>query len=296
MDKLINKPFEVIINYEWRESLQYRRHGDDNQYSEYESYFYTIFENEKEVELKKHFERINTQDPFETTGIDYFLQFIPADINRIASNSGMTKSPSVKEQKKVTYLTKRLNEKYSIEDKVFFSYLNLTSTTFSSLTSETFENINFFLRDIFIHDSSYLPYLEKSKIILLVTYHDEIISLCCVTEFDENTYSETLGKIGETRSNLAKHSIAGQLTICATKEEYRNKGIMKTILNLLLRNFFYSKKLCALTEDNRMKAILQFLGFQVFGKSFKSRRTFNYNFYLLEPGQPDYGRMMYEIY
>ena len=71
--------------------MSYRRHGDDNEYSEYENYFYTILENGNDLDLKKHFKRVNTHDPFEIESIDYFLQFIPPDINRTSSNSSMSK-------------------------------------------------------------------------------------------------------------------------------------------------------------------------------------------------------------
>ncbi len=297
MYKLIDKPFEVIINYEWRESLSYRRHGDDNEYSEYENYFYTILENGNDLDLKKHFKRVNTHDPFEIESIDYFLQFIPPDINRTSSNSSMSKNDDVKEFKRASYLTQRLNERYSHENRKFYNDLKLTSTNRSSLNEEILTNIKSFLEENFQGDIyNDFSLLDNSKTILYITYKDEIVCFCCMTEQNEKTYTEILEKIGERKHNLPHDLVKRQLTLCVTKKEFQNRGLIKTTITLLLKNFFYSKSVWALTNDYRMKNVLRFLGFQEYGHQFQSRRTFNYSFYLLDPGVPDYGRMMYEIY
>ena len=297
MDKHIDTPFEVLISYEWRETLSYRRHGDDNEYTEYESYSYSILEDGKEIDLKKHFKRVNIQEPFEIVGLDYFLQFIPADINRTASNSGMTQNRPVKEQKKAIFLTQRLNQKYSNENRKFYDDLKLISTNISNLNADTLTSIMTFLEENLYSDTyNNIKLLDNSKAIIYVTHKDEIISFCCVSAQEEKAFSEIVENIGERRHNLPKELIERQLTLCATKEEFQNKGILKASLNLLLKNHFYSKPVWALTNDIRMKSVLRFLGFQEYGKPIKSRRTFNYTFYLLEPGFVDNGTMMYDIF
>jgi hypothetical protein len=209
----------------------------------------------------------------------------------------MTKNAPVKELKKASYLTQRLAEKYSSDNRKFYSELKLTSTSSSNLNDEILSNIKTLLENDFYGDTyNSLTLLDNSKTILYITYKDEIVCFCCMSEQNEKAYTEILDKIGERKHNLPHDLAKRQLTLCVTKKKFRNKGLMKSAIWLLLKNFFYSKSVWALTNDYRMKNVLRFLGFQEYGHSFQSRRTFNYSFYLLDPGLPDYGRMMYEIY
>lgn len=311
MDALKIPTYEVYINYSWRERLSIKKIGGDDTYTEYESYYYTILEDGKPLALKDYFDKLRAtpQDHLEMEKIDYFLQFVPAAFNTTSSNSGITSNPPVEEKRKSNYLTHRLNEKYSSENRKLFESLKLTYTKFSNLNKDELSSINEFLKENYQSDiynrTSLLDDPNKSiynnsNNILFISYKGEIISMCCVATQKESIVSEIsqkaevrLNTIGVERRYVIQES---QLTLCVTKKEFRNKGIMKAAIKIILRQTMRSEYIWAITDNFGMKNTLRFLGFREHGKPFLSNRSCDYQFFRLYYGNINHYSMMNGIY
>jgi len=311
MDTLKIPYYEVYINYSWQERISIKKIGGDDTYTEYESYYYSILEDGKPLVLKDYFDkyRATPQDYLEMDEINYFLQFVPAAFSTTSSNSGITSNSPIKEQKKAVYLTQRINEKYSIENRKLFDSLKSTYTKFSSLNKDERSRINDFLKEnyqsdiynnISLLDSPNKSIYNDSNNILFISYKGEIVSICCVATQKENVVSEIakkaevrLSTVGVERRYVIQES---QLTLCVTKKDFQNRGIMKTGIKIILRQTMQSENIWAITDDYRLKNTLRFLGFREHGKSFQSDRSCDYHFFRLYYGNINHYSMMNHIY